>query len=54
MHVSTRRQEKWRNGKSSQNKDANEKNARENIVRRLEMKRVEELTQSHDIESLSK
>jgi len=54
MHVSTRRQEKWRNRQSSQNNDTDEKNARKNIVGRLEVNRAEELTRSHDIESIGK
>ncbi len=54
MHVSARRQEKRRNRQSGQNNDTDEKNTRENIVRQLEMKPAEELTQSHDIGYISK
>ena len=54
MHVSVSRQEVRRNGQSGEDNDTDEKNARENVVRRLEMKRAEELTQGHDIGSISK
>jgi hypothetical protein len=54
MHVSTRRQEKRRNRQSGEDSDTKEKNAREDIVGRLEMNRAEELTRSHDIESIGK
>jgi hypothetical protein len=49
-----RRQEVRRDGQSGEDSDTDEKNARENVVRRLEVKRTEELTQSHDIGSISK
>jgi hypothetical protein len=54
MHISTRRQEKWRNRQASQNNETDEKNTRENIMGRLEIKRAEELTRSHNIEFISK
>jgi hypothetical protein len=41
MHISARRQEVRRNGQSGEDNDTDEKNARENVVRRLDMKRAE-------------
>jgi len=37
-----------------EDRDTNEKNNRENVMRRLEVKRIEELTRSHDLGSISK
>jgi len=54
MHVSTCRQEKWRNRQSGQNNDTDEKNTCENVVRGLEVERDEELTLGHDIGSITK
>ncbi len=54
MHVSASRQEVRRHGQLGEDRDTNEKNNRENVMRRLEVKRIEELTRSHDLGSISK
>ena len=54
MHVSTRRQEVWRSGQSSEDNDTDKQNTAENIVCRTQVKWAEEFTRSHDVGSIGK